>query len=72
MGFDVLKKKQNFHAPRPTGIDQTPILRNVVGQGSQYDQSWKTGNGENWSDKPKGAAKSTAVNQAFFKRSNGE
>ena len=48
MGFDVLKKNENYHKPRPTGIDQPPIIRNVVGVGSQYDQSWKVGNGENW------------------------
>ena len=68
MGFDVLKKDQNFHKPRPTGIDQTPIIRNVVGVGSQYDQSWKTGNGENWSDRSGVIPKTNAYGEAFKRR----
>lgn len=68
MASDVIKKDQNFHRPRPTGIDQTPLIRNVVGVGSQYDQSWKTGNGENWSDRSGKIAKSNAFGEAFKHR----
>jgi hypothetical protein len=71
MGFDVLKKDENYHTPRPTGIDQPPIIRHVVGSGSQFDQSWKTGNGANWSEETRKPAKTNALNEAFFKRSKG-
>lgn len=71
MGFDVLIKKQNFKKPRPTGIDQVPIIKCVVGVGSQYDQSWKTGNGANWSDRSGKVAESNALGEAFFRRSKG-
>ena len=71
MGFDVFKKDENYHKPRPTGIDQTPIIKNVVGVGSQYDQSWKVGNGENWSDRSGKVPKTNALDEAFFRRSKG-
>ena len=71
MGFDVLKKKENYKKPRPTGIDQAPIIRNVVGVASQYDQSWKVGNGPNWSDRQGPAPKTAALDEAFFRRSKG-
>jgi hypothetical protein len=68
MGFDELIKGQNFHRPRPTGIDQAPLIENVVGVGSQYDQSWKTGNGENWSDRSGAVPKTNAYGEAFKRR----
>lgn len=68
---DTLKKDQNFHHPRPTGIDQTPLICNVVGVGSQYDQSWKTGNGPNWSEEPENRKSTNALGEAFFRRSKG-
>ena len=66
MGFDIIKKDENYHKPRPTGIDQPPIIRNVVGVGSQYDQSWKVGNGPNWSERTE-TTKSNALNEALFR-----
>ena len=65
MGFDIIKKDENYHKPRPTGIDQTPIIRHVMGVGSQYDQSWKVGNGENWSETTREPAKTNAFGEAF-------
>ena len=50
MGFDIIKKKQNYHAPRPDGNDQVPIIRHATGNGSEYTQAWKVGEGPNWID----------------------
>lgn len=71
MGFDIIKKDENYHKPRPTGIDQTPEIRNVVGVGTQYDQSWKVGNGENWSDRQGPPPKTNALGEAFFRHRKG-
>jgi hypothetical protein len=68
MGFDVFKKGENYHKPRPTGIDQPPIIRNVVGIASQYDQSWKVGNGDNWSERTQVRHNTNAFGEAFKRR----
>ena len=68
MGFDEFKKDENYHKPRPTGIDQTPLIKHVVGVGSQFDQSWKVGNGPNWSEETRPPAKTNAYGEAFKRR----
>jgi hypothetical protein len=64
----TIKKDENYHKPRPTGIDQTPTIKNVVGVGSQYDQSWKVGNGPNWSERTEVNHKTNAYGEAFKRR----
>lgn len=67
----TVKKNQMYKPPAPTGQDQTPIVRNVVGIGGQYGQSWKSANGENWLDRQGTGPKTNAVDEAFFRRSKG-
>lgn len=65
MGFDELKKDQSFHRPRPTGEDQVPIIRHATGNGSEYTQSWKTGNGRNWLDQKETVGRAQPSSGAF-------
>lgn len=71
MGFDEFDHKQNFHR-RVDGSGVPPMIRHVVGTGSEYQQGWKTGNGPNW---PMGelrkAPETHALDEAFFRRSKG-
>ncbi len=52
---------------RIDGSKTPPIITNVVGNGSEYTQSWKVGAGPNWIDRAPGVPKSNALG-AFFKR----
>jgi hypothetical protein len=71
MGFDIIKKDENYHEPRPDGHDVPPPIRHATGNGSQYTQAWKVGKGPNWLDQKETVGRAparTGVLRGFFHR----
>lgn len=70
MGFDIIKKGENYHN-RVDGSNVPPLIKYVAGNGSQFSQAWKVGQGERWgSDGDPKIAKTNGL-QGFFHRDNG-
>lgn len=67
MGDTVIRKKENTKQ-RVTGANVPPVLTQVAGTGSQYDQSWKVDRGPNWIDRSQKVATTHAFDEAFFHR----